>query len=180
MVYSTVGDIFDAINETRDRTYRRVEGLSKEQAGFRTDPDRWSVGQLVEHIAMSEELLIKRLQKLLEEAEANAPSDARMAPFSLDELKARADGKKFSAPEILHPGGEQAIAESLARMRANRGALIALRTRFESVDGAAVTSPHPAFGALNLYQWIAFNGAHEARHLAQIEAIVASPLFPAA
>ena len=30
--------------------------------------------------------------------------------------------------------------------------------------------PHPTFGPLNLYQWLAFVGIHQSRHRRQIEA----------
>jgi hypothetical protein len=39
------------------------------------------------------------------------------------------------------------------------------------VDAHDARFPHPAWGPLNLYQWLAFVGAHEARHLAQISAL---------
>ena len=41
-------------------------------------------------------------------------------------------------------------------------------------DGLALSQvehPHPIFGPLNLYQWVAFVGAHEARHAAQIREV---------
>jgi len=59
-------------------------------------------------------------------------------------------------------------------MRESRAALNALRPRVEAVDGASATYPHPAFGPLNLYQWLAFVGAHEARHLRQLERVLDS------
>jgi hypothetical protein len=34
--------------------------------------------------------------------------------------------------------------------------------------------PHPVFGPLDGYAWFGFIGAHEARHAAQIAAMVAS------
>jgi len=38
----------------------------------------------------------------------------------------------------------------------------------------AVSHPHPALGPMSIYQWIAFVGAHEARHAAQIREIIPS------
>jgi hypothetical protein len=43
---------------------------------------------------------------------------------------------------------------------------------------AALHLPHPLGFELNLYQWADIAGAHERRHLAQIEAITADPHFP--
>jgi hypothetical protein len=47
----------------------------------------------------------------------------------------------------------------------------AVREAAGAGDGLAlgtVYHPHPQFGPLSLYQWIAFVGAHEGRHAAQI------------
>ncbi|HYH85991.1 MAG TPA: DinB family protein, partial [Pyrinomonadaceae bacterium] len=63
------------------------------------------------------------------------------------------------------------LAASLSALRDSRSALRALRPRVERVDGTGISFPHPAWGAINLYQWLAFVGAHEQRHLAQIEAL---------
>jgi hypothetical protein len=42
----------------------------------------------------------------------------------------------------------------------------------EATDLNATGYPHPAFGPLNLYEWLAFIGIHEARHLRQVEALL--------
>ena len=52
-----------------------------------------------------------------------------------------------------------------------------LRGAVDRADGLAigeVTAPHPFLGSLNLYQWLIFLGAHEARHAAQIREIAGS------
>ena len=43
--------------------------------------------------------------------------------------------------------------------------------RVEHADGARIRFPHPVWGPINLYQWLLFVGAHEQRHLAQINAL---------
>jgi hypothetical protein len=52
-----------------------------------------------------------------------------------------------------------------------------LREALREADGLALgtlTFPHIYFGPLDLYTWIAFVGAHEARHTDQIREIAAS------
>jgi hypothetical protein len=78
---------------------------------------------------------------------------------------------KINAPESARPADSRPVAESLAALRDSRAALHALRPRLERLDAHALRFPHPAWGPLNLYQWLLFVGAHEARHLAQIEAL---------
>jgi hypothetical protein len=92
-----------------------------------------------------------------------------MKPFSLDEFIERGRGEKYTAPDAVAPGGKATIAESLAKLRRSREELHALRPRIEATDLSSVTYPHPAFGPLNFYQWVAFIGLHEERHLRQAE-----------
>jgi hypothetical protein len=101
-------------------------------------------------------------------------ADAQPTPdhFSIDRFVEQSKGEKYIAPENVRPRGELPLSESLARLQTSRASLRELRPRLEQVDGAALQYPHPAFGALNLYQWVAFIGAHEERHLRQIEAII--------
>ena len=114
----------------------------------------------------------KLLGKLLDKAEeAGAARDAApFDPVSIEEFVARSRGVKFEAPERIRPTGLP-LPDSLARLRESRAALHALRPRIERADGRALRFPHPAWAPLDLYQWLLFVGAHEDRHLAQLEAL---------
>ena len=174
MSYYSASEIYDEIDRTRARLFQSVEGLTAEQQGFRPSPDRWSVAQLCHHLAIVEGGVLKVLHKVLAKAEdsAAAPAaDAPFAPVSVEEFVERTRGVKLSAPEAVRPDDSRPLADSLAALRDSRAALHALRPRLERLDGHALRFPHPAWGPLNLYQWLLFVGAHEDRHLAQIEAL---------
>ncbi|HEY0004389.1 MAG TPA: DinB family protein [Pyrinomonadaceae bacterium] len=177
MTYHSVAEIFAAIDRTRERIYGRVETLNDEQAGARSSPDGWSVAEIVEHLAMIEERLSKMMGVMLFKAESagsgKQDGPAAMKPFSLDEYEARSLDQKFEAPEAVRPRGGVALADLLKRLRGSREELRHLQPRMEAADFSAVTYPHPAFGPLNLYQWLAFIGVHEERHLRQIETLLA-------
>ncbi|HLG15750.1 MAG TPA: DinB family protein [Blastocatellia bacterium] len=180
MIYNSVAEILEAIEGTRSRIYERVEGLSDEQAKFRPSPEKWSVADLIEHLGMTEASLVVRISHVISEIEAaTAQPGARfqMKPFSLDELTARARNEKFTAPERVRPRG-RSVAESIGGLRRSREKLPALRPRIEALDLSEARFPHPAFGPLNIYQWLAFIGLHEGRHLSQAEMVVSSPGFP--
>lgn len=167
-------EIFDKIDRTRARLFEAVEGLTDEQHCFRPATDRWSVAQLCDHLSIVEGNVLKLLSKVLAKAEASgAPArhGATFAPVSIDEFVERTRGVKLEAPETVRPAESRPVAESLAALRDSRAALHALRPRLERLDAHALRFPHPAWGPLNLYQWLLFVGAHEARHLAQIEAL---------
>ena len=174
MSYNGASEIYDEIDSTRARLLRAVEGLTPEQHGFRPAPDRWTVAQLCDHLSMVEGNVLKLVEKVLAKAEASGapPRDgAPFAPGSIEEFAERTRNVRLEAPEAVRPGDARPLEESLAALRDSRSALRALRPRLERLDAHALRFPHPAWGPLNLYQWLLFVGAHEARHLAQIEAL---------
>jgi hypothetical protein len=180
MDFHSVPEIYEHIDRTRARLLAAVEGLSGEQQTFRTAPDRWSVAELAEHLSIVEGNVVRLLGKLLGKAEgsaasaegsaASAETSGALGPVSIEEFVERSRGLKLEAPESIRPTGLP-LADSLARLKESRAALHALRPRVERADGRALRFPHPAWGPLDLYQWLLFVGAHEDRHLAQIEAL---------
>jgi len=180
MIYTSVADIYKAIDEPRERIYKRVESLNEEQANARPDADAWSATAIVEHLTIMEERLVRMMKVMLTKAEgASVKSDratVEIKPFSLDELVARSRNEKYIAPEAMRPSGTVRLAHLLVRLRQSRGELRSLRPRIEAIDLSAVTYQHPAFGPLNIYQWLAFIGLHEERHLRQLESVMAAEI----
>lgn len=175
MDFRSVPEIYEHIDRTRARLVAAVEGLSEEQQTSSPAPDRWSVAQLVEHLSIVEGNVATLLDRLLGKAAgpdvAAAPAPDLFAdPVSIEEFVERSRGVRLEAPERVRPAGLP-LADSLARLKESRAALHALRPRVERADGRALRFPHPAWGPLDLYQWLLFVGAHEDRHLAQIEAL---------
>lgn len=177
MIYTSVAQIMEEIDKTRERLYARVEGLTDEQATARPAPDAWTPAEVVEHLSLIEGRLLKMMTMMLMKAEREgAPVTApiEIKPFTLDEHIKRSRNEKFIAPEAVSPSGTTSLADSLAKLRRSREELKALRPRIEATDLSSVTYPHPAFGPLNFYQWLAFIGLHEERHLRQAEASLLS------
>ena len=118
--------------------------------------------------------MLKIFERLLAQAEsAGVKSDGTLnPPISFLEIAQVAKDKKFDAPERVVPQGTQSVAESLIKLQETRNKLNELRPRIIATDLSTSMFPHPAFGNLNLYQWLAFIGLHEYRHLMQIERIL--------
>lgn len=174
MVYHSIEEIFGALDATRARLTASVEGLSDEQERFRPAPDRWSVAEIMEHLAMAESGSVRLFDKLLGKAEAGGRTRAAgdpFAPVSIAREAAPHRGRKLQAPDPLRPTGRVPLADSLASLADSLERIRALRPRIERADCAEPRFPHPIFGPLNLYQWLLSTAAHEERHLAQIEAL---------
>lgn len=175
MIYNSVTEIFDSIDGTRAKLAQTVSDLSAGELNFRPAENAWTIAELVEHVAKTEASIVPVFFKLLKNAEAEAaPSDGTInPPISLVEHHEKARTTRFQAPEMIRPEGAASVAESLAKLTESRETIRGLRSRLEAVDLSNTAFPHPAFGKLNLYQWLAFIGLHEGRHLEQIEKILA-------
>jgi hypothetical protein len=178
MTYTSVAQIIEQIDRTRERLYSRVEGLTDEQANMRSNQNAWTPGEIIEHLALIEDRLLRMMTMMLTKAESAGArvtdGTGEIKPFSLDEFIERARCEKYTAPEAVSPGGKAKLADSLTKMRRSREELHSLRPRIEATDLSNVTYPHPAFGPLNFYQWLAFIGVHEERHLRQAESALLS------
>jgi hypothetical protein len=182
MIYNSVADIFAANDNVRRRLLTRVESLSDGQTG--ATAGGWSVAEIVEHLSRTERRVARSLDGMLPAVLAGddaatlstgAATDGErvvqsFTPFSLDDYVEQAREQKFEAPEYIRPRGSS-LADSLARLKESRVALEAMRPRFEAADYSK-QFPHPAFGMLNVGQWLAFIGIHEERHIRQIERTV--------
>jgi uncharacterized damage-inducible protein DinB len=172
MVFNSVEEIFAFIDRKREKLVEMVSSLSDEQTAQRRTPDAWSIAEILEHLSIIENSISMAINRLLEKAEAKgfvSENKGILNPsVSLVQEAERAKDAKFQAPESFIPKKAATVSTSLESLKSSRAALHELRSRIEAVNGSEVRFPHPAFGPLNLYQWIAFIGLHEAHHLRQI------------
>ena len=162
---------------TRDHLAEALRGLTEAQWNFKPAPDRWSIAENMEHIAIVEE----RIQEIVG-GMAQAPADApdrdakKVDAFVLTVIPIR--HPKYKAPERVSPLTGQAgsgMLERFLRARLQTGELLRCST---NLRGRVV--PHPIFGPWDGYAWILAAGAHCARHTGQILEVKSDPNYPAA
>lgn len=171
MSNQTIGDVYANNDAIREKTKQLAASLSDEQRTNLPDGEKWTIADIIEHIAIVQDGMTKISAKLLNQAKtAGGTSDGavRLSENFLAKA-AEAQNLKFEAPERIHPTGRQTIEESLGKMEESRRALEDLRPLFESVECADFKFPHPFMGDLTAHEWLALIGGHEARHLRQIE-----------
>lgn len=162
---------------TRDELAHTLKGLSDAQWNFKPDPDRWSVAQAMEHMAIIE----GRIQDLMGRL-AEAPADFPMREvkqvdaFVLYIVPDRSF--RIRAPQRVSPPGQWTGPVALEHF------LDARKKTFELLDSAPNLRgrilPHPVFGSWDGYQWILAAAGHVARHTSQIREVQAHPDFPRA
>lgn len=166
------------LTTTRDQVIAESAKLSDAQWNFKPGPDRWSVGEVVEHLALTEEFLRDLQQKTV--SGPVATPEQRASTKGKDEtlMKTIADRtQKVQAPEPLRPStklGSQAEVVKAFRERRDQTLDYADKT---TDDLRSHVSESP-IGAIDAYQWLLFIGAHTERHLAQLREVKADPQFP--
>lgn len=172
--------IVQLLTITRDDVLKEAARLSDAQWNFKQGPDRWSVGEVVEHLALAENLLFDLQQKTM--AAPVATAEQRAAASGNDDkiLTRIADRtQKATAPEPLRPGTLGARDEVLAAFRERRASTLKYaETTKDDLRGHVADSP--GGGKMDAYQWLLFLSAHTSRHLAQIREVKADPKFPKA
>jgi hypothetical protein len=137
----------------------------------RPTPERWSVMEVLEHLARVERGVAKLLAiRGQEQAPAAvALDDAQLDAARIARLRSRSE--RIEAPSRIQPEGALGPAETMQALADSRSAL---RAALQAAHPAAldgVTHTHPILGVLTLRGWACFVAHHEARHAAQVEEI---------
>ena len=163
--------------ESKEAFLNDVKDLSDTQLNFKSAPDRWSIAECIEHIAIAEGTLMNFLQKNVQlpldsvKRPATKVADEAIWPFVTDR------SKKRSAPEFLKPSN---------KFKNSQEAIQAfIEQRDKNIQYVETTNddlrnhfmPH-ALGMLDDYQQLIVIAAHSRRHSLQIEEVKADPDFP--
>ncbi|HEY2379518.1 MAG TPA: DinB family protein [Gemmatimonadaceae bacterium] len=159
------------LDSQHQRLRRAVEDVPRNKREVKPTPERWSVAEVLEHLSIVETRIERVFTAKLTEARAAGLGQERDASpvigtIDMDRLLDRT--RRISASAAALPSGK---LDAEAAWAAHERARDALCNSVRSADGLAlgdVVHPHPVLGPINLYQWIAFVGGHEARHAAQV------------
>jgi hypothetical protein len=163
------------LETTKKNIEDATKGLSEAQWNFKPAPDRWSVAEVMEHIAATED----RLQGLIVTQVMKAPAAPDRDIVKVDAMVIAMipdRSHKAQAPEELKPtnrfGGPDASLKHFEESRAKTEEML----RTPDLRGHAIDSPIGV--KLDAYEWILFIGAHSERHTKQILEVKADPNFP--
>lgn len=154
---------------------RSVESVPADRRAVRPAADRWSVAEILEHIAIVE----TRLQKLFAAKVADARATFGPDEASLPDLhpwdRSRVLDRSYAvtANEAVRPTG---TLDPEAAWSAVERSYASFRETVRASDGVPlgrILQPHPVFGPMNLHNWVEFVAGHEARHAAQIREVSA-------
>lgn len=148
-----------------------VDAVPAPRRSRRPAEDRWSVAETLEHLAIVEGSIASLISSTVAAARARglgAETETSSALAMLDLARLRDRNRRVQASARATPTGTLDATAAWAALEASRERL---RAAMHGADGLALgtlSAPNAALGPLNLYQWIAFVGAHEGRHALQI------------
>ena len=154
-----------------------VEGVTEQQARWKPAPDRWSILEYVEHLAVSDDALVALVERTLQSPPQEETEEQRRArEKKIRETPVPRGANR--APEALRPSERFAsLGEALAAFLAARERTVEY-ARATQADLRRHFSPHPVLGPLDAYQWLSGNARHAETHAAHVREIRAMDDFP--
>lgn len=158
-------EILTRLNEGEAALGAALAGLDAQSACAAPASGRWSVVEIVEHLAVSEEQLLERL-RLAWPSPASTADPAREA--RLESLALNRE-RRIDAPEPVVPTGACATLDAaLARFRSVRAETVQFIADFPG-DLRSSLVQHPLIPRpLNCYEMLLLMALHPIRHAAQI------------
>jgi hypothetical protein len=165
------------LESTRTNLLAATKGLSDAQWNFKPAPDRWSVAQVMEHIAASEDFIRDGLlkEKVMVSPAGQPDRDVKKIDDAVVRMipdrsqKAQAPGPLVPRNRYGSQGGSlKHFLESRATTEQYLKSTAGLRDHV--MDGPV--------GKMDGYEFILFIAAHTERHTKQIEEVKADPNFP--
>jgi hypothetical protein len=148
------------------------ESVSADRRATRPAADRWSPAEIVRHVDLVNRSVARVIGRLAENASASPPeSDTSPVMPTLDISRIIDRTRRLTASESAQPKDTE-VATLWKSFAATHRELKDVIARADGLAMGSVSAPHPALGSFNGYEWIAFAGAHAARHAAQIREIV--------
>ena len=164
------------LESTRKNVLEATKGLSEEQWNFKPAPDRWSVAQVMEHIAAAEDFLRDfTKEKVMAGPAGEAGRDIKKTDDAV--LTMVPDrSHKAQAPEPLVPSNRFGSPDgSIKHFLESR---MATEDFLKSTAGMRDHVTDSPLGKLDGYEFVLFIAAHSERHTKQINEVKADPNFP--
>jgi hypothetical protein len=166
------------LESTKKGVLEATRGLSDAQWNFKPAPDRWSVAEVMEHLAAAEDMLRGMTQEQVMKSPAVPVRDAEETKKADEGVIAMVPDRshKAQAPEPLKPtnrfGSPAAAQKHFLESRATT------EDYLKNTPGLRAHLSDSPMGKLDGYEWVLLIAAHSERHTKQMLEVKADPNFP--
>lgn len=174
-LHPRIEELIEFLAANRRSVYEAVAAVPASLRDRKPAPDRWSVAEVVEHLAIVEQRVAALLTMRVTAARASGAGpdpETSSVVESYPNPGAVVDrSNKAVSPSPVQPTG---TVDATAGTRALVQAHAAMISSLQNASGVSLTEmmqTHPVFGPLNLYHFIVALGLHDLRHAAQIREV---------
>ncbi|HTR77939.1 MAG TPA: DinB family protein [Gemmatimonadaceae bacterium] len=169
-MHPRVAELFDYLDQQLAVVRAAYDAVPAEERDRPPAGGGWSPAQILSHLVLIERRVSGVFATVIAKArESGLPAERESSPIlpAIDLQPVKNRGRKLTAPEPVDPRpGNQTF--SWADYEAARAGVKAAVLTGDGLALGEVKHPHPVFGPLTMYEWVAFVGAHSARHAAQM------------
>ena len=160
---------------TTQMVAEQVHGLSPAQLEYKASPDRWSIREVVSHLAVAEPDYWRDIQKALRAApdmngKTSAATDADILWYGIDRVVHTKTGGGHEKVDTYKD-----LGQALGKFQALRATMI------EYIKSTNDDMRAHSFGdreVIDCWQWMLEISTHAQRHIEQIREIKNDPNFP--
>ena len=145
-----------------------VQPLDTELFIRRPSDSEWSVAEILQHLYLVEERVIKDLTRAIASEPGHVSFFKRLVPTSIVSLRIR----KFQAPKVVNPVDVPGKDAVLANYNGARQSLKDLCNSHGAKRFRTLVFNHPFLGRIDGTATVDFVGYHEQRHLKQIREVL--------
>ncbi len=161
----------------REELFQAIHLVTRTQWTFRPSVGAWCIVEVVDHLLRAEIGTSKMVRKLIrgEYGGQAIPTGATLHTKDLD----RYPYGRLDAPRVLIPNPVREKSDLERELNLAHTRFRSELSMFREDDPEVLRSPDPATGTwFTLGGWVKLQAWHEAHHLAQIRAVMASSDFP--
>jgi hypothetical protein len=167
------------LESTKKGVLEATKGLSDAQWNFKPAPDRWSVAEVIEHLAAAEDMLRGMTQEQVMKTPAIPARDSAELKKIDDAVIAMVPDRshKVDAPEPLRPTNRfGSPVDAQRHFLESRATTEEYLKTTPDLRAHAVDSPMGM--KLDGYEWVLLIAGHSERHTKQMLEVKADPNFP--
>ena len=160
---------------TTQMVAEQVHGLSSAQLEYKASPDRWSIREVVSHLAVAEPDYWRDIQKALKAApdmngKKSAATDADILWYGIDRVVHTKTGGGHEKVDTYKD-----LGQALGKFQALRATMIEY---IKSTDDDMRAHSFGDQEVIDCWQWMLEISTHAQRHIEQIREIKNDPNFP--
>ncbi len=171
--------VLNWLDESQKEFFAAIDGVTEEQWKWKPAPERWSVGEVAEHIVLAEALLFDSVKTAIASPANTAWEEKTKGKTEFIERVMAPRLGKAQAPEPIVPRNGLTLAQVRDRFQTQRAEITKFAAQTDlPLKELTAEHPFPVFGTLNAYQWLIYVPLHTERHDKQIAEVKATAGYP--